>query len=162
MRIGISFIRALIVAAIGLAAPAILANPVSLPSGWVASPPTNNMVAIQIPGSEDLVIIGIIDVNQPDKIAEMLASQATPLFTIAQTSPAKKLDNGMYLSTSQLKYTDGRSGLTIARAASRPDGKTAMAAIITPNPNDMPNFQTRVTAVTDIFKALAAGGALPK
>lgn len=162
MRIIMSIIHAVIVAAIGLAAPAASANPVVLPAGWVSSPPTNNMVAIQISGSEDVVIIGIMDVNEPGKLAGLLASQTTPSFTITETSQPKQLGNGMFLATSNLQFKDGRKGLTISRAGLRPDGKTAMAAIMTPNPNDMPNFQTRVTAVTEILKALIAGGSLPK
>ena len=143
------------------AAAAQVTNPVPLPAGWTASQPVNNMVLIQISGSADMVIVGVMDANQPEQIATMLAQQVIQGYTIASTAPAKRLDNGMYLVTSQLNFADGRKGLTIARAALRPDGKTAMAAIITANPNDMPGFQTRVTGTTDTLKALIAGASLP-
>ncbi len=136
-------------------------KPVALPAGWSASLPNNNMVLVQIAGSSDMVILGVMDIDQPEQIATMLARQAFQGYTIESTAPAKRLDNGMFLATSQLTFDDGRKGLTIARAALRPDGKTAMAAIITANPNDMPGFQARVTGTTDILKALAAGGGLP-
>jgi hypothetical protein len=139
----------------------LLADPVQLPAGWAASAPDYGMSTVTVPNSDDMVIVGVLASNDPDKIVSTMAAQTTPAYTIEQAWPITKTADGMVQGGATLRLSDGRTAGNFIFAAPLADGTTALTSVITANVQDKDQLVARMRELGEIMKQLRSGATLP-
>jgi hypothetical protein len=137
------------------------ADPAQLPAGWQVSPAQYGMSTVSIPGSDDMVIIGVLATGDTDKVVTTLAEQATAAYTIEKPWPITKSANGITQGGATLRFTDGRVAGNFVFAAPLANGTTALTSIITANVQDQESLLARMREVGGVMKQLRDGASVP-
>jgi hypothetical protein len=139
----------------------LYADPAQLPAGWQVSPAQYGMSTVSIPGSDDMVIIGVLATGDTDKVVTTLAEQTTAAYTIEKSWPITKSANGITQGGATLRFTDGRVAGNFVFAAPLANGTTALTSIITANVQDQESLLARMREVGGVMKQLRDGASVP-
>jgi hypothetical protein len=159
MHLRVKIIAALFYA-FGGSAP-LYADPAQLPAGWQVSPAQYGMSTVSIPGSDDMVIIGVLATGDTDKVVTTLAEQTTAAYTIEKPWAITKSANGITQGGATLRFTDGRVAGNFVFAAPLANGTTALTSIITANVQDQESLLARMREVGGVMKQLRDGASVP-
>jgi hypothetical protein len=139
----------------------LLAEPVQLPAGWTVAATQNGMATLKIAGSSDMALIGVLASGDAKKTATAIAAHVTSSYTIESTTPIQRLDNGIYVTIASLRFTNGQQGGNFVYAFPKPDGTTAITALITSALQNSERVKVRLQSLTGILDQLGQGRTLP-
>ncbi len=139
------------------------AGAVKLPSGWTATAPVNGISTVTMTGSDDAGLYGIIETGDAVSVARKVVAMASPsVFTVEKMMPMKRLDNGINVAIASLRFADGRTGGNFVYTFARPDGRTALTALVTANIQDNAKFTAQLKSLNGIMRQLMQSGSVPK